>query len=109
MAEAAVLTDDQKRIKIAEACGWTEIALPWGIPPGNPEHDSRNPLFHVPDYLNDLNAMHEAESLLGEHQVTEYVTHLRGMLYHRSWLGCFGVHATAAQRADAFLLTVAEI
>lgn len=57
----------------------------------------------VPDYLNDLNAMHEAEKVLADNQWTDYANALtdlapcsrRGM-----------ISATAAQRAEAFLKTL---
>ena len=57
----------------------------------------------VPDYLTDLNAMHEAEKVLIESkQVTAYVTFLchlceRAKPMQMIW------HATSAQRAEAFL------
>jgi hypothetical protein len=64
----------------------------------------------LPDYLNDLNAMHEAEKVLS-----------RGEGYHQK--GGFGLYktalaevcdeqhpidATAAQRAEAFLRTIGK-
>ncbi len=57
----------------------------------------------TPDYLSDLNAMHGAEKVLTDH--TGYVQRL-------SWIvkPCdtpfFLLHATAAQRAEAFLRTL---
>lgn len=104
----------QKRIKIAEACAWTNIHFngirgEWsGVPPER-DRDSEP----VPDYLNDLNAMHEAEKVLTPEQQKTYAL---------QWLPCVlringrGVrpraeefklaHATAAQRAEAFGLTL---
>ena len=60
----------------------------------------------LPDYLNDLNAMHEAEKVLTYEQVNLFVTHLRGFTPAKNWEGCWGLHATAAQRAEAFLRTL---
>lgn len=63
------LTNEQKRIKIAEACGWTQHSDGyWSnltlTPRGSVSASA------LPDYLNDLNAMHEAEkSLTQEHQI----------------------------------------
>ncbi len=48
----------------------------------------------LPDYLNDLNAMHEAEKVLQGEQLTEYV---------ERWVEW---NSTAAQRAEAFLRTL---
>ena len=57
------MTQEQKRIKIAEACGW-KFDLP-SIPKNPASPFWAPPLrLHVhtvlPDYFNDLNAMHEA-------------------------------------------------
>ena len=57
----------------------------------------------TPDYLNDLNAMHEAEKVLTDEQKREY----RICLFRLC--DCYAgreVHATAAQRAEAFLKTL---
>lgn len=51
-------------------------------------------------------AMHEAEKVLTREQVTVYVTELRGFVSPENWEGCWGIHATAAQRAEAFLRTL---
>lgn len=55
----------------------------------------------VPDYPHDLNAMHEAEMTLSPERRANF----------RNWLetlvSCvFAIHATARQRAEAFILTV---
>lgn len=100
---------EQQRIAIAEACGWTDchksIASVYGfpserkvigIPPQRITHTE------VPDYLNDLNAMHEAEKILNTNQAADYCELLRPII-----CGCWRlVHATAAQRAEAFLRTL---
>lgn len=57
-------------------------------------------LEEVPDYLNDLNAMHEAEKILND-------AHLWNR--YRGWLLTWmtePICATAAQRAEAFLRTL---
>lgn len=99
------MTPEQQRIAIAEACGWTNICEEikpaiiylWGT-------DLENCKSIVPDYLNDLNAMHEAEKLLG-----------RGASYglYKASLAelCAKQHpidAAAAQRAEAFLRTIGK-
>jgi hypothetical protein len=53
------------------------------------------------DYCNDLNAMHEAEKVLIFEDWESYCEKLGG-----SFRGC--AHATARQRAEAFLLTLGK-
>jgi hypothetical protein len=68
----------------------------------------------IPDYLNDLNAMHEAEEILTIGQRGEFWDVLHRMVERHEFWGddttndiCFRVmHATAAQRAEAFLKTL---
>lgn len=55
-----------------------------------------------PDYCNNLNAMHEVEKMLNKKQWVAYGREL-------SRLNVFPmVHATAAQRAEAFLRTLGK-
>ncbi len=58
----APLTQEEKRIKIAEACGWQQVDQRGGEPFAwkNPSIGLGNGGY-LPDYFNDLNAMHEAE------------------------------------------------
>jgi hypothetical protein len=105
---------EQMRIKIAEACGWRHEPSrgDWCFqsPDGRYWHTSAG----IPDYLNDLNAMHEAEKVLSDGQRMTYYGHLVSIA--RKSLGIdpceshyqpkFTTHATAAQRAEAFLCTV---
>ena len=63
-----------------------------------PENDTGgNRYREIPDYLNDLNAMHEAEQTLDGNQRLPYLVLLQGH--------CF---PTAAQRAEAFLRTIGK-
>jgi hypothetical protein len=57
-----------------------------------------------PDYLNDLNAMHEAEKVLNGHEQNDYCFTI--MDIQKSGGGFRRLHATAAQRAEAFLRTL---
>jgi len=112
------MTDEQINAAIAEACGWTEIRnsvyrhhKPWGHPPLN--HDR---IKLLPDYCADLNAMHEAEKVLMQNnnwRIGEYEARLFSSVGEMnnvsSWRGvslCF--HATARQRAEAFLRTLGK-
>lgn len=100
---------EKQRTAIAEACGtmkWS-YALP-----------TKTIGCGVPDYLNDLNAMHEAEKMLTKEQLYNYGNKLdRITLPKTSMEMCYiespeaGMYpdlfcATAAQRAEAFLKTI---
>ena len=109
-AKWAELTDEQKVIKVAELCGITKIdrvyvdtdRIPAEYYLGYTVKD--NISKKIPDYLNDLNAMHEAEKKLhnGPSDTAVYESYLI------EWLGRYGsaLYATAAQRAEAFALTM---
>ncbi len=97
---------EQQRIAIAEICGFVKntntafgkTAPWWYNPAGQIFWESE-----LPDYLNDLNAMHEAEKVLDEKQQQEYVN----LLLTGDSLNYFAeIHATATQRAEAFLRTL---
>lgn len=126
--------DQQKAI--AEICGWRNIVAginhdpdsdefqflsgyaPWrNIPDwvGNKTVDSF--LDRVPDYVNDLNAMHEAEKLFANDSDRRvvYMLHLKEVVLTPHVARQNGLdnacpfrvaHATAAQRAEAFLRTL---
>ena len=58
-----------------------------------------------PDYLSDLNAMHEAEKTLNHEQESIYWAHLlRSYEYLAMWAG----NASAERRAEAFLRTIGK-
>lgn len=109
------MNEEKQQIAIAEACGFTETQFKhiaqrvWKSP--------KNLLAvfdELPDYLNNLNAMHEAEKVLkcsGEHtrgNTDAYESHLfkiawRDATFHNDFKA---IHATAKQRAEAFLKTL---
>ena len=98
---------ERQRLAIAEVCGWRHEVL-------EPVDTSKVWLLQsdLPDFLHDLNAMHEAEKVLTSQQVQDYArVLLLGMNPRDSRKfaaeGCFlHIHATAAQRAEAFLRTL---
>lgn len=133
------MSPEAQRIAIAEVCGWTciehrdhSIKGPGKWLSGmNPKPDEivavvdgetlevRKPTEmdygweDLPDYLNDLNAMHEAEKVLfamdgfiqNEGHRTRYLDNLLKICrggFHA------GIHATAAQRAEAFLRSIGQ-
>jgi hypothetical protein len=113
------MTPEQQRIAIAEACGWTwkqgnHTDFLWHDP-NDKSHSSfckeRSPLgciTDLPNYLSDLNAMHEAEKLLtAEQYADDYLYHL-GCIFNDNdlYIIAKAVHATASQRAEAFLRTL---
>jgi hypothetical protein len=61
------MTDSGKRIAIAEACGWKFSSGTWWKPDGRYSSgwEGHEELL---DYINDLNAMHEAEKTLNHEQ-----------------------------------------
>ncbi len=65
--------------------------------------------FHVGDPLNDLNAMHEAERTLTYNQRMHFRGELVEMMrpkYKFESACLMAIHATAKQRAKAFLRTL---
>ncbi len=113
------MSPEQQRIKIAEACGWKIIdfnrgdKLPDVVPSKTTYWDKERkykPYPAIPDYLNDLNAMHEVEATLDCVQQFAYAAYLYyGEPHEHAWdqVAAFEIaHATAAQRAEAFLKTL---
>jgi len=106
------MNPEAQRIAIAEACGWTRgkrRELSFSNPDKQIEHDSWiNPggisERKLPDFLNDLNAIYEAEKVLNYYQQSEFVSRLSSKVSH----GFNFCHATAAQRAQAFLRTIGK-
>ncbi len=127
----AKLTPVEQRIKIAELCGWTlevyreyepykdtnnhgcDLGGYWIEPIdgvyieishqcGSKGDTPFTAQEIVPDYLNDLNAMHEAEKHLCDNQdnelrYAELLNHITSGMEHK---------ATAIQRAEAFVFTM---
>ena len=91
------MTDEQINQRIAEACGWEPA------PRGRWKLNERVERFR-PDYLNDLNAMNEAEKTLDYNQMNRYQNIELSRFVHTetTWI----CSSTAAQRAEAFLRTL---
>jgi hypothetical protein len=126
--EGSVMTNEQINIAIAEACGWklqwqNQGGAPllktkpqchcwevWFDPTGRTVNNQQCEVY-PPDYCNDLNAMHEAEKVLTEHQWDEYERILRlvcdGCHYYDG-AGKELLHATARQRAEAVWRTLGK-
>jgi len=131
------MTADKQRTAIAEACGWGgfegngEFLI--GVPPQNEITEKLlgpkiitnwTPRFDVPDYLNDLNAMHKAEKAIPKRDKCIYANHLMmvvGFDGETDMVDDYGewstskttslfsiLNATATQKAEAFLKTIGK-
>jgi hypothetical protein len=99
---------EEQRIAIAEACGWkrTGVWLNFWISPCGKEFKEEDG-FPLPDYLNDLNAMHVAEKFIKAAHIYNEKLELVVLGYalqNKDSIAEFMLRrATAAQRAEAFL------
>lgn len=108
------MNPESQRIAIAQACGWRMgSALPDGTPcwQGRQCDEFAVGVNQLPDYLNDLNAMNEAEKMLPSAQHYCFVTELNKVVFgddgKSTWPPMFEiVSATPVQRAQAFLRTL---
>jgi len=106
----ATMTPKQQTIAIAKACGWIQSKSStwdqwWYRKKGNRTYHP-----FPPDYLNDLNAMHDAEKTLDPIRQCRYAETLykliKLMVGNHAVSGFMEIHVTAAQRAEAFLKTL---
>jgi hypothetical protein len=109
------MTPEAQRIAIAEACGWREERNINGAYYWRNETEIYGPeVMPVPDYLNDLNAMHEAEEKLhASFQQSEMFVHRIEQVVYKTKSSGIGIkfatiNATAAQRAEALLRTIGK-
>lgn len=109
---------EQINIKIAEVCGWKKcryipaeqlttkpfntwrVSATVGISPLDDEGDGER---GIPDYVNSLDAIHEAEKVLTGDQRFNFRAKLALMFPKNGWES---VHASAPQRAEALLRTL---
>lgn len=100
---------------IAEYCGWTPRQIGFGFrgttvrtiwylydAHGNTIASSDK----LPDYFNDLNAMHEAERFYLAQDVERYTSLQRAIIRESDMLNA--CHATSQQRATAFVKTIGK-
>lgn len=103
------MNPEQQRIAIAEACGWKRVnSVRGSLLPMEFRVDSIGDVWtcletQMPDYLNDLNAMHEAEQSIPEGLTAYWIelVNICGSLIPASV-------ASAQQRAEAFLKTIGK-
>jgi hypothetical protein len=109
------MNTEKQRIAIAEACGYTATPNQGSMggfigrnPNGQSGYDAighswADAITRIcPDYLNDLNAMHEAEKTLDYNDLNDME---ESVSFH---FGVTPFHATAAERAEAFLRTIGK-
>jgi hypothetical protein len=98
------MTPEQQRTAIAEACGIVSQDQ-WG-----PLYKTALGVVRVcPDYLNDLNAMHEAQNSLTAEQARCYDRELQKIGYRNCLAGAFWLwHFPAKWKAEAFLRTIGK-
>lgn len=114
------MNPEQQRVAIAKACGWTaqkDIERFWRAvdASGNMTHElwvSESNVWAagIPNFLNDLNAMHEAEKVL-PHQLSHIDYWQKGYGRFQTLLAELTItpySATASQRAEAFLRTIGK-
>jgi hypothetical protein len=105
------MKQEQQRIAIAEACGWkrSDLRPSWCHPDNwsmakNGSYEVWGSQDKLPNYLNDLNAMHDAEEVLTNEQLEVYCNILHKPNHGVYW----AIHAIASQRAEAFLRTIGK-
>ena len=98
------MTNEQINAAIAEACGWVpncDQGICWD------QHGAA--IITTPNYCGCLNAMHEAEKVLAPRSWNNFSENWWN--YSRN-LACISdgrsIHATARQRAEAFLRTLGK-
>jgi len=109
------MTQEQKRIKLAEAGGWTEIS-DWKAAGINGKHPTESWVEVIPDYFNDLNAVHELVMSQPKEVRSRFRVELQWLITkpckvsgiqlmnaenYDQWF-----HATAAQRCEALGITL---
>jgi hypothetical protein len=97
-----IMEDEQINIAIAEVCGWIIIKACDGSLIGKLKNE-QGPMEEIPDYCNDLNAMHEAEKIFDAALYCRYINELCDLTIKGK--NCMYM-ATARQRAEAFLRTI---
>jgi len=111
----------KQRIAIAKACGWgfkwddsencfrlyTDKGAATIFADKNP--DAPLPVYACPDYLNDLNAMHEALLTLTteqRHEIVYEIGWVLGTPNPNDWEYYYFLYISASELAEAFLKTL---
>lgn len=103
------MSPTDQRVAIAEACGFKREERGYGAFTRIEDGEEWSYAPHdLPDYLTDLNAMHEAEKILQKGKKHEYTDWLKKCCPRSGRTDFLAFHATAAQRAEAFLRTIGK-
>lgn len=108
------MSPEAQRIAIAEACGWKDVGWnkrnpAWPVLDGIDPHSKLPYREKIPNFTNDLNAMHEAEKVLTGFQWYDWCQCIHGLTSESKkdlWDTASIIEiqqATAAQRCEAFL------
>lgn len=107
----------EQQIAIAESVGWRKIcsndAVVYVKDADLVSYQARTQ-EQLPNYLKDLNAMHEVENAFykraGMYEFERYLTHLQHIMNRVPPVqeNMFFVSAPAAQRAEAYLRTIGK-
>lgn len=98
----AEMTNEQINVAIAKACGWKWVRSYQWIDSNGLNAFS----WDIPDYCNDLNAMNEAEKSLDDDCKNGFRLELLNVTGSKHFGSFEHIHATARQRAEAFLRTL---
>ena len=108
------LTPGEQRISVAECDKWKFQKVPGAFefisihPSGDTYRTPFGDIAHLPDYLGDLNVMHEAEKILytrTDGALATFNEILEDMCTDES---TFVWSATAAQRVEAFVIAMTQ-
>ena len=104
------MNEDDQKIAIAEACGWTVInGYICHVTPDKNNEPVIATIAPLSDYLNDLNAMHEAEKVLTADQARAYDKEQQKIGFRERLAGAFWMwHLPANWKAEAFLRTIGK-
>ena len=101
------MDETQQRIKIAEDQGYFNVKENplWPSELCGTYSETSGDYYGIPDYLNDLNAMHDVLSELNEVDQNTFCITLWAILETGGDESFDSINATAKQRAEAYLRT----
>jgi hypothetical protein len=100
-----MMDKNKQKIVIAEHCGWYEEDNESSVCWTRDDLTYCEPIEALPDYTQDLNAIHEAEKVLTDDQLFVMGRWLRHST-RSTLVGVAIMTANAPQRAEAFLKTL---
>lgn len=114
-----LMNSEKQRFAIAEECGWrrhpddSQVFVRPGMEPNSVRGIVGANTLRLPDYINDLNAMHQAEKVLASREDCDRFQNLLllakpGPADAQCAAERWTWHATAAHRAEAFLRTIGK-